>query len=69
MTGGNDGVVDGGVITIDGCIVSGVPDGDSSGPDIGGVNVGVLFVSLGDNGLCDGAAFAFVSLHYYVLWL
>ncbi len=67
--GGDDGVVNSGVIAIDGCIVGGVPDDASSGLDIGGVDVATLVVSLVDNGLCDGAAFAFVSSPPHVLWL
>ncbi len=68
IVGSNDSVDDGGIIPIDGCIVGGVPNGDISGLDIGGNNVGVLIVSLADNGFCDGAAFAF-SLPPHVLWL
>ncbi len=69
IAGGDDSVVDGGVIAIDSCIVGGVPDSDSSGLNIGGLNVSALIVSLGDDGLSDGAAFAFVSLPPHILWL
>ncbi len=69
IAGSDDGVVDGGVIAIDSCIIGSVPNSDSSGLDIGGIDVGVFIVSLADDGLCDGAAFAFVSSPPHVLWL
>jgi hypothetical protein len=69
IAGGNEGVVDDGIITINGCIIGGVPNGDNSGLDIDGNNASALVVSLVDDGLCNGAAFAFVSSSPHVLWL